>query len=284
MVARMLPENIEKYYVTSDESEWFFRECDKATTVAYELCHKLSTNLVKGIVLKESGFNPDNDSVPNDPLFAYLYGFYVKNLLGHYDHSLNIIDVYIERLIIAQIVREWWLKCALADQYKVASAEVSLYTSQLSNAMYSLYKPTITLSPSWATTDVTIDTETEEETDVTTDATVPSTEQEILYFDYFAEFPETGVVDVVYVDRSTNTMYDWSGTAYEVYGGEDGEYEVNYYDTDTLSVVHNLGKMSPHVEGTDGDGNTFEVIWTPTDVNSGIATWNTVGSGILRFN
>ena len=293
MVAKFQPEP-EKVAVTSDDSDFFHREITKGITKAYELCHKLSTNLSKSLLYNENfnivatGAETNDDPPETDaiPVLVSVYGFYVKNILGHYDHALYVIDSYIEKLTIDYFLQAWWLKCGLVDFWKASTGDISLHILDLNNAMYALYKPTITLTPAWQAQDVSVDLETGEETDNTTDTTttVTTSEDEVEYYDTLAEFPATGDEDIIYVDRSTNLMYSWNGTAYEVYSGETGEYEVNYYDTDSLVVIHNLGKMSPHIEGTDGDGETFDVIWTPIDVNSGTASWNTSGSGVLRFN
>ena len=164
-----------------------------------------------------------------------------------------------------------------------------MFTATLNSSTYALYKPTLSIAPSWSEASVTItvtDTETIETDTTGTDSTGTTTTQtpEVLYFDTFSAFPSTGTVDIIYVDRSTNSMYDWNGYAYQVYGGTAGEYSVLYVEENSKFVVHGLGKMAPHVEGTDSDGNTFEPVWVPTDVNSGTASWNTAGSGILRFN
>ncbi len=300
MVAKNLPKaegvDIEKYAVTSDDLDFFHREMVKALTHAYELCHKLSTGLTMGIVCNgtstitttgEDGTIPDPDPVTRSLTTGTIsvYGFYVKNLLGHRDHALNMIDVYIESLLVDMFQRSWWLKCGLGEPYKVSVQDVILDTAQLNNSMYALYKPIVVISPAWSTADVTID-DTGVETDNTTQGTdTPSSStKEVQYYDSVLLFPATGVVDIIYVDRSTNIMYDWSGSAYQPYGGVAGEYSVQYVDTDSKVCVHNLGKMMPHITGINADGNQFDVIWTPEDINSGTARWNTVGSGTLIFD
>ena len=304
MVARTIKiaegDSSDKYLITSDETTFFNKEVTKAITIAFEVVHKLSTGLTKGIFYNEKILVPTNvnesEEVVVPPsggkglVITQLsdftnYGFYVVNLHGHYKHSLNVISNLIETFLIDSILKEWWLKCGMLDQYKVSVSDVQQHYAMLNNACYSLYKPLVEFPTSWTVNDVTIDedgTETNTDTGETIIVTTPV--QEVLYFDTFSEFPATGVVDIIYVDRSTNTMYDWSGTAYETYGGIEGEYEVNYVATDSLVVIHNLGKMQPNVTATDSDGNSFDVIWTPESVNQGTASWNTVGSGILRFN
>jgi hypothetical protein len=294
MVAKVLPDP-EKAYPTSDDAVFFHREITKATTYAYNLCHKLSTNLSNGLILNSPVATTGTDTVNPDSSFSilntggYAYGFYVRNLGGHYKHSLDVIDNNIETLIIELFLKEWWLKCAIAEAYKVSVSDVAMFTATLNSSTYALYKPTFSIAPSWSEADVTItvtDTETIETDTTGTDSTGTTTTQtpEVLYFETFSAFPSTGTVDIIYVDRSTNSMYDWNGYAYQVYGGTAGEYSVLYVEENSKFVVHGLGKMAPHVEGTDSDGNTFEPVWVPTDVNSGTASWNTAGSGILRFN
>jgi hypothetical protein len=297
MVAKTLPDP-DKFYVTADDLTFFHREMAKAITVAYELCHKLTTGLTIGVIYNSELAIPVTDTTTDVevdlrlPVAAtsvgYCYAFYVKNFSGHYDHSLNIINSHIETLLVDFFQQAWWLKCGVAEQYKAASNDIAIHITMLNNSMYSLYKPVITISPSWSTADVTVIIEedgTITETDNTTETlTTPDPTLEVLYFDTRADFPTTGTADIIYVDRSNNNMYDWNGTDYELYGGVAGEYEINYVNENSKVVIHNLGKMAPYVLGTDSDGNTFEPDYEPIDVNSGTASWTTIGSGILRFS
>lgn len=281
MVVKNLPD-AEKLYPTADDLDFFKREMYKALVLAYDPIHKLSTGNINDVqVASYGGVTP-----------ATTYSVYVKDIYGHKETSLTIIDSYFESLIVSIFLKAWWLKCGLADQYKVSSEDIKAQAILLNNAFYSLYKPSFTPSAVWSSENVTVEVKDNEDgTTIITETTVSGdtntitvNEKEFDYYDSYTEFPLVGVVDIVYVDRTTNIMYDWNGSEYGVYGGVAGEYSENYINTNTLTVVHNLGKMSPNVTRTDADGNISTPLYVPIDANSGTVTWNTVDSGVLRFN
>lgn len=298
MVARMInAEGVkpELYTITADETTWFQREMSKIIRNTYDLFHKLSTHLNEGIIV-----NYNVAAVPEEPTTLtapatdsgvpslYVYGFWIKNLEGHYKHSLQVIDGYVEAYIVNALMTAWWLKCGVAEQYKITAGETAIQRQMINNSLYSIYKPKITsVTPVWSVSEVTIETDTSVETVITTStstSTTESTANEVLYYDSYSLFPETGTEDTIYVDRSTGAMYIWQDDAYVLNTPADEEYSTLFYDSNYVVVTHNLGIYSPNVTTYDSDGNAFESIYSPIDVNSGICQWNIACSGKIICN
>lgn len=131
MVARMTPKEIEKYAITDDETTFFHAEMDRNLRVIYGLFHKLSVGITDALVLNSPSTQGGTD---------HRYGFYVNNNDGLILNSLNVIDGYIQNLLIEHLLKSWWLKVGLAEQYKVSMADVHALSSGLNNTLYSLYK------------------------------------------------------------------------------------------------------------------------------------------------
>jgi len=273
MVAKTLPDS-EAAVITSDETEWFNREMTKAFTFAYNLCHKLSTGLITGCV-----WNVGTPAV---------YGFYVKNLGGHYDHSLNIIDTNIENFVVEKVLSQWWLKCALPDPYKVSVAASAELAITLNNSLYSLYKPTISLVANYQLEDAIIDTDTETET--TTTVTIPTTTpNEVLYFDHYADFPTVGEANKIYIDKEFALMYLWNGTAYVQYfyvaPAIVRDYlEVPFYEVSELTVDHGMDILFPIAHMIDTDGYDCDFDTEPISTSQTKYQWNGLKSGILYLS
>lgn len=146
MVARMLPESSEKYAIDTDETTWFHTEMVRNIKSVYGLFHKLSVGITDALVLNTPSTQNGSD---------HRYGFYVNNNDGLLLNSLNVIDGYIENLLIEMLLKAWWLKCALADQYKISSADVATLSGGLNNVLYSLYKSSPNDAVSFAVSSVT---------------------------------------------------------------------------------------------------------------------------------
>ena len=285
MVVKLLPD-AEKYYPTSDDLDFFQREMYKAFVLAYSPIHKLSPGNIADVQRRTYG-----GSTP-----GAMYSLTITDLYGHRVTALTLIDSFIETTVISLFLKEWWLKCGLADQYKLSVNDVIINMSVLNNAYYALYKPSFTPAPVWSSEDVTVIVTEDETGNTTTTVTTTGTPTTVgatvvdttgeLYFDNRVDFPAIGTVDIIYIARITRLMYKWDTATsnYLLYNGVAGEYAVNYVNENSKVVQHNLGKMSPNVVATDSDGNTFEPLYIPTDANSGTVSWLTVGSGILRFN
>ena len=293
MQARTLEtkERIDEYIYT-DDTDWLHRTLKKAFSEAYTYVWKLSTNLNYGLLLNisisvaetEENTATNQDSVPVSITGVRSYGFWVKNLQGHNKHSLLMIDNKIIDLVTEMVIRDWWLKCGLADLYKNSSQTVTGYKISLNNSLMDLYKVKMTFSNTASIIDVDVDEEgTETATD--TETTIPDTTgaYEILYFDTYAQFPATGTADIIYIDRATGNMYHWNGE-YTQYFTTAAEYELTYEDSNYVVVSHNLGKFAPNVTVLDEDGNDFVVDIEYVDVNSLIVSWNTACSGKIVCN
>lgn len=131
LISRMLPGvDITKYALSSDETVFFHSETNKNLRTIYGLCHKLSIGIASALIFNEPSTQNGTD---------HRYGFYVNNNEGLNINSLYIIDGYIESLLLDMLLKAWWLKCGLADQYKVAVEDVRMQHMALNNSLYSLY-------------------------------------------------------------------------------------------------------------------------------------------------
>lgn len=146
MVARMLPESSEKYAIDTDETTWFHAEMTRNIKSVYGLFHKLSVGITDALVLNTPSTQNGSD---------HRYGFYVNNNDGLLLNSLNVIDGYIENLLIEMLLKAWWLKCGLAEQYKISSGDAIAISSGLNNTLYSLYKSSPNETVSFAVSSVT---------------------------------------------------------------------------------------------------------------------------------
>lgn len=294
MQARTLEtkERIDEYIYT-DDTDWLHRTLKKAFSEAYTYVWKLSTNLNYGLLLNisisvaetEEYTATNQDSVPVSITGVPSYGFWVKNLQGHNKHSLLMIDNKIIDLVTEMVIRDWWLKCGLADLYKNSSQTVTGYKISLNNSLMDLYKVKMTFSNTASIIDVDVDEEGTETNSEDEETTTPDTsgDYEILYFDTYAQFPATGTSDKVYIDRATGNMYYWNGE-YTQYFTTAAEYELTYEDSNYVVVSHNLGKFAPNVTVLDEDGNDFVVDIEYVDVDSLIVSWNTACSGKIICN
>lgn len=200
LVVKNLPEP-DKLYPNSDDLTFFKREMFKAIVSAFEPVSKLSLGNLTDV------YTTTTNNVT-------VYGFKVKDPGVSLNATLTVIDDYIETFLVAYFLKSWWLKVQLADQYKVATADLQAISVTLVNSYHFLYRPTVTLTPNYTSENVTI-TITE---DTATEEVTSNNLSEILYFETQADFPAIGQADKVYVDRSSDIMYYYDGE-YKPYKG-----------------------------------------------------------------
>ena len=84
-----------------------------------------------------------------------------------------------------------------------------------SNSPWNIVSPNLTGTPVAPTAAAGTNT-----TQVATTAFVHNAKDVHEYLDY-SDFPLTGVAEIIYVDKTTNNMYRWSGSSYTQIGGGD---------------------------------------------------------------
>jgi hypothetical protein len=63
-------------------------------------------------------------------------------------------------------LNEWWLKCGIAEQYKISLAEIQAIRSDLNNSLFALYKTSPTGLVASTNTGVELNVETGVETNL----------------------------------------------------------------------------------------------------------------------
>ena len=157
MVARMIPEGTEKYAISTDETTWFHSEMDRNIREVFGIVQKLAAGIVDALIFNQPSTIGGAD---------HRYGFYVNNNDAINENSVRVIDGYFEKLIVAMLLNAWWLKCGLADQYKISLAEIQAIRSDLNNSLFALYKTAPTGIVTSQNTGVELDVETGVESDL----------------------------------------------------------------------------------------------------------------------
>jgi len=114
----------------------------------------------------------------------------------------------------------------------------------------------------------------------------------ILWYDDEASFPATGLVDTLYVDKATPSLFIWDGSAYvAIAGGSGGGVEsVEGYSVDNTDPLNPIVKAVP-ISGTNvAEPMTGSIVVDPTVANWSISETNggllhEVGweAGVLSF-
>lgn len=259
-------------FITDDELDLIKVEAGKALLRIFQEAVKLS----KGIT----------DSFFEDQAYGTYgncYGFRLNNYHGHNPNILPIIDRNIERLWTSMILASWYLISKNEALYKKELMEQSLFFIAYNNSLTELYKPYIgSVTPDITVVDAEVDDESGEL--ITDDTPTPTEMTDPLYFDTYGDFPTTGVVDTTYVDKSAGVQYYWNGTAYVPFVAQNKTFTVDFEDTDTVTVEHNLNKTMPTVVMTDADGDDWEVDYEPIDANNGVVSWEGNKTGTLYLS
>jgi hypothetical protein len=114
-------------------------------------------------------------------------------------------------------------------------------------------------------------------------------DNEVEFYADFGSFPATGSTETVYIARDTNTLYSWSGSAYEEIsangGGSADKNVLHNQGTPSASWVinHNLNKY-PAVQVFDSAGTMVigDVVYD--DLNNVTITFSAAFSGKATLN
>ena len=285
-------QNVEKLIITPSDSDFFHREATFAVKVAFDHIYKLAKGVSSSVFLNKQMALPNVDSTPPGPgpFAGYFYGFYIFDRHGRNEHIFWVVDSYIQQLIENNILRSWYMVTRQFDLYKIADQNNTRLTIAYINSLYELYKPLIynnELEAEYSVTIITVNSSGVETVGATTGTGVPDpivpTDQ-VVYLDSYANRPQPGVEQVIYVDMQTNSMYRWNGTDYVPYDAPANEYTLAFTGVNVVIANHNLGKFMPTVTAIDSGGNEFSVEKVPIDINTTLVQWIPLKTGTLYFS
>lgn len=270
-------EGTEENFVTDDELDLLLVEAEKAVSTIFQTSVKLSKGIENSLMLNRS-LSIGIENMGN------VYGFRLNNYHGFNPNILPIVDSNIQMYWTALIMAKWFALTNKPDLFKQETASLPVLYISYNNSLTELYKPFIgSVMPIMTTEEIVVDDETGEV--VSTEEVITPTEmQDPLHFNTFGDFPETGVSSLVYSDDTAGVLYYWSGTTYLPYSNSSRTFSIEFEDTDTVVVEHNLGNIRPDVKMTDADDNDWEVDYEAVDTNNGIVTWEGNKTGTLYFS
>ncbi len=263
-------------HITDDELDLVVVEAEKAINQIFNVAYKLSKGIQNSIFV-------NSEFAIGGVNYGDCFGFKLVNYHGHNENIVQVVDSLIEKYLVSIISLTWFTLIGKGDLVKLESQNQNDIAVSYNNSLTELYKPKIDdVTPVFTIADAEVDDDTgelvESETTTTTEMTDP------VYYDTFSDFPETGVANITYVDKSAGAQYYWNGTQYLPFSGSNRTYSVEFEDVDEVTVTHNLNKIMPTVIMTDTDGNDWEVDYEPTDENSGVVSWENNKSGTLYLS
>lgn len=122
--------DMEECVITNNEIYWYNEISAKVISEIYRIFYKLSYGIDEALIL--------NKQIPNTEEKASAIS--VQNNSIVQKAQLEVIDGYIESIILESVLNKWWLKCGLVDLYKSSLMSIQVIKSELNNAMYVLYK------------------------------------------------------------------------------------------------------------------------------------------------
>lgn len=268
-------ERNDEFMVTDDEATLVDDLLSRGFSEVFQLAAKLSFAVPSSLYLNVAvNFGGE----------AYTgYGFKLIDRHGYNENLPSIIDTYIQSLVVSFACAEWF-RIIRSELYKTEVSNYEGLKIKYLLALTELYKPKIEYTEIIPATDevgIDVDPDTGAITEVTETESTTTDVDEIVYYDTYADFPDPGVEDLMYIARDTRIRYYWSGTAYVAYEELTTSFSQEITGVTSLVFTHNLNKMMPYVVVTDGDGVEWEVDYTPTDANSGTATWTNALTGTL---
>lgn len=296
------PINKQELIILADDTTLIYSESDRAIAKIYNLGYKLSKAIPDSLLKRRDiaisivdETLPDPPPITDNPVTptpVMVYGFRIGNKMAYTEGLIPMLDTFIEEMLISNILVKWYTSTRQSDLLKIELSTLADLQRNYINSLTELYKPLIpyyTILPEYQQEIITVNSETDEIISTETGETgyePPTVTQqaEVLYYPSYSNFPLTGNLDIIYVDRTAKQMYLWNGTTYELYTATAGTFSLPFYDVSYVIVEHGLGKYMPTVQMIDAEGEEWEIDTEPVDINIMICQWNGNKTGTLYFS